>query len=410
MTIPEPKSVTEQNERTTYSMNHTTMNHTTTKKKVPIAGRAAGAFLALLVVAALPSVANASTAADTVITNTVTVNYKDSGGVAQTAVTATATVTVTLVPSAVTLSSPANPASIEQGTSATLTYTITGTANGRDTYNLSAVDTLTGITAGSYVTLPASVTLGGTTLAVAVANGNTSIFVPYDGNAGDSAINGIASGDTIVIGANAYVVTAIAENTGSNQSTITIAGPGITGGAVAVGQIVGERQTFTATVASGNVTAASSGTHSVVTTAVSNTSGAATTSQGTATVVTVIRPTLTVDKLVSSNGGTSYATTANAAPGTSLIYKIVVTNTGAGVATSVNISDVIPGYLTYVAGSGKQATSAATAYASATALTEGAAGYDFASNTVTYNPGSPGLGTVAGSGGELVLYFRATVN
>src|SRR5438067_12182349 len=78
----------------------------------------------------------ASTAANTSITNTATVNYNDAGGVAQTAVTATVSVTVTLVPSAVTLSSPAHQ-TIAQGTSDTLTYTITSTANGPEHYNLS---------------------------------------------------------------------------------------------------------------------------------------------------------------------------------------------------------------------------------------------------------------------------------
>src|SRR3982750_2753659 len=115
----------------------------------------------------------ASTAANTTITNSATVNYNDGGGVAQTPVTATVSVTVTLVPSAVTLSSPANQ-TIAQGASATLTYTITSTANGPDTYNLSSVVTPTNVSSVT-ATLPANVTLGGTTIAVTTAATDTSI-------------------------------------------------------------------------------------------------------------------------------------------------------------------------------------------------------------------------------------------
>jgi len=45
-----------------------------------------------------------------------------------------------------------------------------------------------------------------------------------------------------------------------------------------------------------------------------------------------------------------------------------------------------------VHGSGKHATSAATTYADATALTEGAGGYSYTAgtSTVAYNPGRPG--------------------
>jgi uncharacterized repeat protein (TIGR01451 family) len=368
-------------------------------------------FLAFLVAAlGAPALANASTAASTQITNTATVNFDDASGAAQTPVTATATVTVSLVPSAVTLTSPANQ-SIEQGTTATLTYTITSTANGPDTYNLSAADVTSNITGGGTALSAASLVLGGTTLAADATNGLTVITVPYDATP-DTSVNGIAAGDTIVIGANAYVVSSVAENPGANTATITIPGPGIAGGTVATGQIIGERRTFTGTVTSGTVSAGSSGTHTVNSTAVSNTLGTATTTQTTPTVVTVTRPTLTVDKLVSSNGGTSFATTATAAPGTSLIYKIVITNTGVGVATAVDTTDVIPAYLTYVAGSAKRATAAITTYAGATALTDAVDvdGYTFSGGTVSYDPGSPGLGTVAGGGGVLVLFFRATVN
>jgi uncharacterized repeat protein (TIGR01451 family) len=366
------------------------------------------AALGLVAAAALfaPGTAFASTAANTTITNTATVNYKDAGGVAQAAVTATVDVTVQLVPSAVTLSSPANQ-TISQGTSATLTYTITSTANGADTYNLSSSVTPSANNSSVSPTIPASITLGGTTLANAANNGDVTIVVPYDG--AGATVNGIAVGATIIIGGNAYLVGSITKNAGTNTTTVGIT-TAIAGGSVAAGQIVGERKTFTETVPSGTLSSGASGTQTVSTTATSNTLGTATTTQTTPTVITVNRPTLTVTKLVSTDGGTTFTASGVAPPGTSLIYKIVATNTGTTNAQQVAFTDVVPQFLSYVNGSGKFATSNATTYAGATALTEGSGGYSYTAGTqtVAYDPGGA-TGTVAGSG-VLVLFFRATIN
>jgi uncharacterized repeat protein (TIGR01451 family) len=371
----------------------------------PIARGLALGTIALAIVAAA-SQALASTAANTTISNTATVNYTDAGGTALPAVAATATVTVTLVPSAVTLSSPAAQ-TIAQGTTATLSYQITSTANGPDTYNLSSAATPSNLSAVSPA-LPANISLGGTTLAAPANNGDTSITVPYDGS-GLAPVNGIGVGSLVVIGGNAYAVTSVTKNPGNNSATIGLNTP-ITGGPVAAGQIVGERKIFSLTEASGTVTTGGSGTQTISTTAVSATSGGATTTQATPTVVTVNRPTLTVVKLVSVDGGATFAANGNAAPGTSLVYKIVATNTGSTAASAVAFTDVVPAYLSYVAGSAKVATASATTYAGAAALTEGSSGYAYTAGTrtVAYDPGGAG-GTVAG-GGELVLFFRATIN
>jgi uncharacterized repeat protein (TIGR01451 family) len=362
--------------------------------------------LILGAVALTASSALASTAANTVITNTATVNFNDAGGVAQAPVSATASVTVTLVPAAVTLTSPPNQ-TISQGTSATLTYTITSSANGPDTYNLTSTATPTNDSSVTP-TFPggASVSLGGTTLAAAAAIGDGSITVPYDGVAG-ATVNGIGVGSTIVVGGNPYTVTTVTKNAAANTTVIGIGAP-IAGVGAAAGQIVGERKTFTETVPSGNITSGTSGSQSVSTTATSGTAPNPAATQTTATVITVNRPTLTVTKLVSIDGGATFGATGSAPPGTVLIYKITATNTGATNATTVAFTDVVPAYLAYQAGTGKFATATATAYAAATALTEGSGGYAFAANTVTYNPGGAG-GTVAG-GGVLVLFFGAKIN
>jgi uncharacterized repeat protein (TIGR01451 family) len=363
--------------------------------------------MALLAIALAPAAAFASTAANTVITNVATVSYQDAGGIAQTpVVSAAATVTVTLVPAAATITSPPNQ-TIGQGTSATLTYTVTATANGPDTYNLTSSATPAGVTAVTP-SLPASIVLGGTTLAVAANNGDTAITVPYDGNAGVT-VNGIGAGSLVIIAGNPYSVTSVSKNAGANTASIGLSSA-IAGGAVAAGSIVGERRTFTETVASGTVTSGSSGTQTVSTTATSASSPNPAATQATPTVITVNRPTLTVTKLVSTDNGVSFGPSGSAAPGTTLIYKITASNTGATDASQVAFTDVIPAYLNYVAGSGKFATASATAYGAATALTEGAGGYTYTAGTTTvaYSPGGV-TGTVAG-GGVLVLFFEAKIN
>jgi uncharacterized repeat protein (TIGR01451 family) len=315
-------------------------------------------------------------------------------------------VTVTLVPSAVSISSPANQ-TIGQGTSATLSYTVTATANGPDTYNLTSTATPSNLSAVTP-SLPASIALGGTTLAATANTGDTAISVPYD-NSAAANLNGIVVGSTIVVGGNAYTVASITKNAAANTASIGLSSA-ITGAAVAAGQIVGERKTFTETVVSGTVTSGSSGTQTVSTTATSASSPNPAATQATPTVITVNRPTLTVTKLVSTDGGTTFGASGTAAPGTTLIYKIVASNTGSTAASQVAFTDVVPPYLAYVAGSGKFATSNATAYSAATTLTEGAGGFAYAAGTTTvaYNPGGA-TGTVAG-GGVLVFFFEAKIN
>ena len=83
----------------------------------------------------------ASTAANTTITNSVTVTFDNAAGVAQTAVNATATVIVNLVAAVPTLSSPASIDPATESTLNVLTYTITGNANGADAYTLSTTNT-----------------------------------------------------------------------------------------------------------------------------------------------------------------------------------------------------------------------------------------------------------------------------
>ena len=370
------------------------------------------AFGLLLAAAAMPALA--STASNTTITNTATVNFSDAGGVAQAAVTATSTVTVTLVPSALNISSPANVPNLAQGTAADLVYTIIGTANGPDTYTLAAADTVSNLT-GTGITFPGGnpITLAATTLAANAAIGATTITVPYDGNASTATINGLVAGDVIMIGGNPYTIAAGGINkTGSvasNTAVVTLTSA-IAGTAGTAGSVVPERLTVTVHVPSGSVTTGTSGTQTITLSGTSTADPTKTGTQGTPTVVTTVRPSLTVTKQVSVDGGVTFNATGNAPPGTSLVYKITASNTGATAATQVQFTDVVPLFLTYVPGTAKFAQAAST-YAAATALTEGSGGYTFTAGTqtVNYNPGGA-VGTVAATTGVLILFFRATIN
>lgn len=377
------------------------------------------AFMLLTAVVTIPTTADASTAQGTVIQNRVTVSYNDSGGAAQTPVTASADVTVTLVQGApnVTVNTVSS-ATINQGQTTTITYFVTATSNGPESYTFGSgtanVSNMNPAGTGGATT-PLNFSLGATTLSAAAPIGATTIKVAYNPADPAGSVNGIAPGDSIVIGGNPYTVAAagISKTNATvwgdpnyNMVTITLTAA-IAGTAGTAGQVVGERTTFSVTYTSGSVdTGFVTGTFNANGTAKSGTGPTGTSAN---TLITVNKTQLSVQKLVSVDNGSTYAATGNAAPGTSLIYKIVITNSGAGNATTVQISDALPPYLTYVAGQSKYATAAATAYTAATGLSEGAGGLTFAANTITYNPGSPGLGTVAPSG-VLVLFYRCTIN
>lgn len=366
--------------------------------------------LAAAFVAVAPSAANASTASNTTITNTVSVAYNDAGGTPQTAVTAQAQITVTLVTGTPLLVQAAN-TSVLQSQAVTLTYTITSTANGPDTYHVTAVPVMSNMNAVAALTLPADFVLGGSTLAADATTGSLTIVVPYDGNPANTAVNGLAPGDRIRVGGNVYTIAVggLAKNAGANTCTITLTS-GILGANVLAGNLVAEEGTFDITFNSGTVAGSNvSGTHSVTATVTSTTSGAATVTQPTATVVTVTRPMLTVAKSVSVDGGTVFAATANAPPGTQLVYKVVVTNGGASNANAVTLSDALPLFLTYVPGSAKIATAAAALYTDVTNvnLTDNAGGYTVAGSNLSYVAGV--LSNAVGSN-TLVLFYRAQIN
>ncbi len=119
-------------------------------------------------------------------------------------------------------------------------------------------------------------------------------------------------------------------------------------------------------------------------------------------------PNITVTTTVSRNGGVLYSSSIAAYPGDSIIYRVTVTNTGTASATAVQFTDTVEPYATYLPGRGKFAGNASTIYSAATALTEGAQGYDYtpSNRTVTFKPPAP-ISTIT-PGSVIVLFFQAT--
>ncbi len=319
------------------------------------------AYLMIIMLFAVLSAASAwaNLAANTQIINQATLSYNDGAGT-RTA-SASVTVTISLVPAALTIVPGANQ-STSYSTGATLTdsFTVTSGANGPDIYNITSAVTgstntsgATAVPTASTVTLGASVTTAGSTATV--------IVVPADGNLSGEipGVNGIAVGDTVVINGEARIVSAITDNA-TGTSTITLASA--LSGAPAAGVVVGERQVIQATVTPGTIT--TPGTD--VTVSVTATVTSVTNPNPTATSTPAILNTFTsgvanlskyVRNITKPGSGTGVAYVYNsinyypagvtAEPGNTLEYILVAANTSTsgGVSASV-ITDALP--TTYV--------------------------------------------------------------
>jgi uncharacterized repeat protein (TIGR01451 family) len=369
--------------------------------------------LAVITLAALvmPNLAAAysatGTAANTVISNTVTVNFNNASGTAQAPVTASATITVALVRANPTLNMPGDQA-IDPNATAVYNYTITANSNGPDNYTL-AVPTV--VNSADFTSLSTGVlstttitNLGSTIAAAAAAAGATAITVPSDGVADViPSVNGIVAGDRVLIGATVYTVSSVTDNA-SGTSTINL-GAGLAA-AVALGDSIYEQQTFTLTVTPGTVGATT--TDQTITTTVTAQYNGSGSTVSDITVTTVRVPNLTVAKAVSTDGATGgvYALTASSTPGSIVTYRITVTNSGAGAANAVTITDPLSAYTAFNTGTCKVTTNIAnTTYASAGAvITDAACGYSAATSTITYT-GTPSLA----AGASEILFFQVTV-
>ncbi|WP_319405037.1 hypothetical protein [uncultured Desulfosarcina sp.] len=302
----------------------------------------------------------ADVAANAQIVNQATLSFDDGSGL-QT-VNASVTVTVALVPGAPTLDAPADGVIAYAGADTPLAfvYTIIAGGNGPDTYTIAGPilsQTNNGNSASVTVPLPfdlgATITTGGSSATV--------LQVPSDGNNSDSAVNGIAVDDMVVVNGEARQVAAISD---SATGTATITLSAALTSAPGVGVSVLEQRTFTLIVNSGTIVA--SGTDIVVTVETHASSSAAgfvadeviaTYTSGSATLTKFVR---NVDNPNGTTGARSFTVNLSAndyytdgvtgAPGDTLEYLLLAENTGAGDVTDCTIDDVLPtAFVTLVA-------------------------------------------------------------
>jgi hypothetical protein len=376
----------------------------------------------------LSSPAWANLAANTQILNQATLSYYDGSGT-RTA-TAGVTVTVSLVPAALTIVPGGNQsASYSTGATLTDTFTVTSGANGPDTYNITTAVTgstntsgATAVPTAATVTLGASVTAAGSTKNV--------IVVPADGNlAGEvPGVNGIEVGDRVVINGDERHVIAIVDN-GSGTSTITLDAD-LTS-APNAGFLVAERKDIHATVTPGTIgTPGTDVTVSVKATVTSVTSSSATATSASAVLNTFTSGTASLAKYVRNvtkpGSGTGVAYVYNsinyypagvtAEPGNTLEYILVASASGAVSASVIN--DALPTtYVTFKPGdySGSRdvtyvSDTNAVSYLTA-ASGDDAATYSAPTLTVYIGTGatSSAGGAIPASSRVMVLY-RVTVN
>ena len=392
----------------------------------------AAVALVVAVSVAMPQTASANTGAGALILNVVTVNYQDASGTTSYAETATSSVTVDLVVSAPTLTAPADQA-VASGSTATYTYTITANANGSDTYPITtpvnpASTNATGITVTPSV---ASITLGASVITAAPTASTIEIPAGSDTN--------LLVGDIVVVGGIDYEISVISANNQASHTNVSgtdgIAGTttpevpvtitliaNVAGSNTAptlplltaqIGNVVGEQATFTVDVTATAGPASGDGTVPVtVTVETSDPPGPALPITTTDPIVTTFNGAiLTITKQVyneTANPGGAFGATATGQPGDTLTYRITVNNGGAGNATSVVVTDPMPLYTTYTAGTAKSNT-VATTYADVantvlTDVVDGPEPYDFTGTTATLN-----LGTVL-PGATSVLFYQVTID
>ena len=367
-----------------------------------------------LLVFALPQ-AYASTAAGTLIENTVVVSYESTGGVSFSD-TDSVTITISLVKQApaVTfiLQAPVATAldPTDENTSVTQTYSIYSNSNGSVLHTINqAVYAPTDIDPATNISAPSTVWLGATSLAYE-ANSGTDIYVPFDGTddseilTGDAtaAGQGIAVNDYVIIsgGTTPYQVTAIDEDTsGDPNLPVGLQGEFAkltldTGLTDSPGALITEYQKFdvildTDVLTTGNTTGNYTG--SLTATDGTNASGAATSD------VYVARASLTVSKEVWD--GTGWVDTLDAAPDSTLTYRITVENTTAKTSTAINITDALSPYIAF------QSTGNPTFADDAT----NPSGLDYTTATITYEDQTGAAHTPTSGGGGAPAGFDADV-
>jgi hypothetical protein len=367
----------------------------------------------------------ANTAANTQIINNATLAYNDGSGVKT--LTASVTVTVSLVPAPpnITPGSPQSTSYSGSTTKLTNAFTVTATANGPDTYNVTSTITTSTNTSGATTTAESStVSLGAT---VTTAGSTATVLVVPSDNVVDGKVNGIQAGSTVVVGPDTRSVQGVTDNA-SGTSTITLSTA--LSAVPAAGVLVAEQKTVLVDVTAGTISTPGTNitvSKNVTITSTSNSGIAATSgsvtdtyTSGTATFAKYVRNVTTsaagTGAPYSFNSTNYYLTGVTAKPGDVLEYILVSTNSGTGPVTSSVVTDVLP--IAYVAlnlnaySPGKEVTyvndsGVLTTYSAASDSDQ--ATYVSASGTLTVYVGTGATNSAGGSipGGNksvLVLY------
>jgi len=182
----------------------------------------------------MASAAHAQTPGNTSLVNKATLTYAGNTG----GIFAEVTVTVEVVGSPATLLDLGDIFRSENQSLAR-EYTITATNNGPDTYTIGATGAGDANTAnntalftfnsnvdGTGDVLTNNIVLGASALAIGAAGGALAIVIPSDGDAGAgalgaSSVNGLETGDTVVIGTDTYVLGTVTD-TGTGNITIAL--------------------------------------------------------------------------------------------------------------------------------------------------------------------------------------------
>ena len=319
----------------------------------------------LFVAWAAAGTAHATTPSNTLLTNTAKLVYTGNA----TGITTSVTVTVELVPTAVsiaaTFSAPNASVNKAENQTYSATYVVQSNANGPDTYTVAAAYTATNDVTGAASPVPSttSITLGASAASASAASGQAVITVPADGTS-DANVNGLAAGDTVVIDSATYEILSVVDNA-TGTSTITLTANLAT--TLAIGEGIFEYASFTVDISDVGATGGATNRLDLRTTVTSDTTpnpvytldvdinlveilidkfvrdtaGVCGTCGGAATA--------TYDPDGGSGSQTYYDAGVTAAPGATLEYILVIQTSTAPITTAV-ITDVLPQFTSYSAG------------------------------------------------------------
>lgn len=300
----------------------------------------------------------ASVAANTRIFTEATLNYDDGTGTIRTS-TASATVTIALVPAKATLGQPADGGAVYSAidTATAYAYTVTAGGNGPDNYTLAVAVTDSSNTDNPSASIQniASLTFTLGASVTTVGSDQTNILLPSDG-VSDGNVNGIAVGDMVVINDEIREVESV-HDPATGTATIVLKTP-LTEAAPVAGVSVHEQRSFVVEVLSGTIQAMGENITVMAETSVTNSGGElaaqvlSTFTSGAAVLTKFARNVTngaantggTGNRSFTVNGATAiYYTGGTTAVGGDVIeYLLLVENKGTATVDGCNIHDLLP--------------------------------------------------------------------